>query len=63
MGRGKAPGSLTAGEESRPPALQDHHRRSKMILYLDTSALVKLYIAESGSGLKSAAEAEGLSVE
>jgi hypothetical protein len=34
-----------------------------MILYLDTSALVKLYIAGPGSGLKSAAEAEGLSVE
>jgi len=34
-----------------------------MILYLDTSALVKLYVVELGLGLKSAAEAEGLSVE
>jgi len=34
-----------------------------MILYLDTSVLVKLYVADPGLGLKSAAEAEGLSTE
>jgi predicted nucleic acid-binding protein len=61
--RWKARGLGASSESSRQTCVADRHRRSTLILYLDTSALVKLYVEESGSTQVRAAvdEAEAVS--